>query len=71
MTIPHWPKRSPRGSRPWPEVSAERKFFRHSTELYNQASASVRSTLYRNGEPMVCISCGAKTNESGGLPCGH
>jgi hypothetical protein len=37
----------------------------------NRAEAKLRSYLYREGDPMVCLSCGAKTDSIGGLPCGH
>lgn len=33
--------------------------------------AIVRSQAYRNGEPMVCLSCAAQTDPYGNLPCGH
>lgn len=33
--------------------------------------AIVRSRVYRNGEPMVCLSCAAQTDLYGNLPCGH
>lgn len=67
--IPHWPKRSRLGGIPIGELVAE-AYLDHPHRM-SKASARIRSQLYRNGEPMVCLSCGAKTNASGEIPCGH
>ncbi|MFJ3316133.1 hypothetical protein ACIPLR_12295 [Herbaspirillum huttiense] len=32
---------------------------------------SVQLRVKINGAPLVCLSCGAKTNEDGDLPCDH
>jgi len=32
---------------------------------------SVLARAIRNHGPLTCISCGAKTDASGNLPCGH
>jgi len=69
--IPDWPKRGRNESIPHKESAAMRKFFSHSTEQFNRASAAVRSQLFRNGEPMICLSCGRATAEDGETVCGH
>ena len=40
-------------------------------ESLDAESAIVRSKRYRDGEPMVCLSCAAQTDPYGNLPCGH
>ena len=34
-------------------------------------SFSVYARVIRNGGPLTCLSCGAKTQPDGSLPCGH
>lgn len=69
--VPLWPYRSRTGARLLSEAIAERKLLHYSGDQWNAESARVRSRLYRNGEPMICASCGAKTDGNGKLPCGH
>lgn len=69
--IPHWPRRSPRGARLLREAITENRFMQFSGEQWSRASALLRSDMYRDGEPMVCLSCGAHTTADGDTPCGH
>ena len=69
--IPAWPKRSKLGGRPYREYAAERQFFLFVTEEYNASSARMRSLIYRDGQPMICLSCGKPTDARGYLLCGH
>ena len=67
--IPAWPKRSRSGGRPISELAAALRNL--DGNLYSKASARVRSKTYRNGKPMVCLSCGALTDADGALRCAH
>jgi hypothetical protein len=69
--IPDWPWRSSRGSRLLKEAIAERRFMQMSGEQWSRASALIRSEMYRDSEPMVCLSCGSKTSADGEILCGH
>jgi hypothetical protein len=69
--IPAWPWRSERGSRPLKEAITERRFMLMSGEQWSRASVAIRSEMYRNGEPMVCLSCGSTTTANGEILCGH
>lgn len=39
--------------------------------LIKLARVRIRSMLYNDGHPLTCLSCGAKTQPDGSLPCGH
>jgi hypothetical protein len=68
--IPEWPKLGRHGSRPLRIALAERNLTKDMSE-YNAASAQMRSIWHRNGHPLICASCGAKTDAEGNLECGH
>lgn len=67
--IPSWPKRTKSGSIPHAEAVALEHLER-PVEAH-RASVFFRSWVFRGGEPLVCLSCGAKTLPEGDLPCGH
>jgi hypothetical protein len=67
--IPQWPARS-RGAIPFREAYATSNLSRDMREI-NAASARMRSDMYRDGAPMVCLQCGQVTDPYGNLPCGH
>lgn len=41
----------------------------YSNVLPRRFSVQLRAKI--NGAPLTCLSCGAKTNEDGELPCDH
>lgn len=41
----------------------------YSNVLPRRFSVQLRAKI--NGAPLICLSCGAKTNEDGELPCDH
>lgn len=41
----------------------------YSNVLPRRLGVQLRAKI--NGAPLVCLSCGAKTDEDGELPCGH
>jgi hypothetical protein len=61
--IPEWPDYSP-------GVGIEEFIFEQGLDLHRE-SAQLRSQLYRNGHPLICASCGAKTDAEGNISCGH
>jgi len=63
--IPAWPDPLPDG---WTTIDS--LIFDLGLNL-SAAGAQVRSDLYRNGEPMVCIACGSLTTANGDILCGH
>jgi hypothetical protein len=67
--IPEWPKRGRLGAIPIAELAALKRLDYPAPML--RASARVRSQLYRNGEPMICLSCGSHTTPDGETVCGH
>jgi|GEM_PF-6383019 len=64
----------------WAEICATPEF-EHRIRAFNIAvgaatqeferSAPVMAAATLNGGTLICISCGAKTNARGVLPCGH
>jgi hypothetical protein len=67
--IPVWPNYSGSGT-PIKEYIFRRENVAPGINL-DAARARMRSQVYRNGEPMVCLSCAATTDPHGNLPCGH
>jgi len=67
--IPDWPKRSRLDGIPLAELVATHRL--QDPHRMAKASAKVRSHLFRNGEPMICLSCGRATAEDGETVCGH
>lgn len=63
--ITAWPEDAPDGC-----LSIEDLIFECGLNL-SAESAFMRSIAYRNGEPMVCLSCGRQTSADGGTHCGH
>lgn len=55
-----------------PEVQA---YFREVRSMRiimgNKAFSEMLSTAWPSLKPLTCISCGAKTDAHGALPCGH
>ncbi|MBW9332470.1 hypothetical protein FEE59_02985 [Herbaspirillum sp. RU 5E] len=41
----------------------------YSNVVPRRFSVQLRAKI--NGAPLICLSCGAKTNEDGDLPCDH
>ena len=72
MTIPFWPKATLRGGggKPISQFIWEQENVK-GRDLSN-ANRRIRSWLYRNGEPLKCIQCGASCGPKGEAPvCGH
>jgi hypothetical protein len=67
--IPEWPKRGRLGGIPIAEAAALRRL--DYPESMSRASVRMRSMIYRNGHPLICASCGAKTDAEGNISCGH
>lgn len=63
--IPHWPTRMGRGCK-----TVEEAIFEFGLNL-SAASAKIRSDMYHDGKPLICIQCGASTTSDGDLSCGH
>lgn len=68
--IPEWPKRGRNGALPLAEAIATHHLTQDMHEV-NKARARLRSEIYRNGQPMVCLQCGQTTDPYGNLFCGH
>jgi len=68
--IPAWPKRRRGAARALREAVATHALNSDGDE-WNKQKARFNSMVFHNGSPLTCLSCGARTDADGALPCGH